>query len=363
MRTRGARGAAAAWLGKRWRECLFPRAAGGELFGARVHSAKHAVRRNPAPHPQNKSTGGAQPLQGHVGLYPAGAGERGRGRAVPLVPVSSLAGRSRVAHPAPSRAAPNAPLPCDCVTALALHPIACASARFALLAARACTHRTNPLLARAPRTTIVMNIPYTAVHFSVYESAKKFLLDADRAPPSADEALHATGLAGAEGEEPEEGLAVQVVAGGLAGGAAAAITTPLDVVKTRLQTEGVASSRRYGTTAVVSVCLPACASSTACTARMGVARWQATRGRPAPAALTRLLQLTGAPGARRPPSTHLTSPPNPTPPTQQSFAPGSCPSCAASYARRAAPRCGAACGRACCSTRPPPRSAGARTSP
>lgn len=80
-----------------------------------------------------------------------------------------------------------------------------------------------------------MNIPFTAMHFSVYEGAKKWLLHIE----SGDEAA-------------EDRLSVQLVAGGLAGAAAGAITTPLDVVKTRLQTEGVHSSKRYGTTAVVS---------------------------------------------------------------------------------------------------------------
>ena len=77
-----------------------------------------------------------------------------------------------------------------------------------------------------------MNIPFTAIHFSVYESAKKGLLGLD--------------------EDADEGLAVQGVAGGLAGGAAAAVTNPMDVIKTRLQTEGVASKKRYSSTAVVS---------------------------------------------------------------------------------------------------------------
>lgn len=73
-----------------------------------------------------------------------------------------------------------------------------------------------------------MNIPFTALHFSTYESSKKLL------------AL-----------EEDESLVVQLTAGGLAGGVSAALTTPLDVVKTRLQLEGVNSATRYGTNAVV----------------------------------------------------------------------------------------------------------------
>jgi len=66
-----------------------------------------------------------------------------------------------------------------------------------------------------------MNIPFTAVYFSTYESAKKAL--------------------GAREAWQEETLRVQLLAGGLAGGTAAGLTTPLDVVKTRLQLAGVSS--------------------------------------------------------------------------------------------------------------------------
>lgn len=130
------------------------------------------------------------------------------------------------------------------------------------------THRRTA----CPRhpSQLVMNVPYTALHFAVYESAKKFLTGSGGTAPAAAEAGAGAGslltsaaaqgaAAGAsssseevEGEE-EEGLLVQLVAGGTAGGLAGAATTPLDVVKTRLQLEGLSSSTRYNTTAVVRV--------------------------------------------------------------------------------------------------------------
>jgi Mitochondrial carrier protein len=67
-----------------------------------------------------------------------------------------------------------------------------------------------------------MNVPFTAVHFSAYETVKRLLA------ASAD----------------DEGLRVQLIAGGAAGGLSAAVTNPLDVLKTRLQTEGMLSHRR-----------------------------------------------------------------------------------------------------------------------
>jgi solute carrier family 25 iron transporter 28/37 len=62
-------------------------------------------------------------------------------------------------------------------------------------------------------TTIAMTIPFTAMNFVVYESATKFLN-----PEGTHDPLK------------------HCVSGGLAGGIAAALTTPLDCVKTVLQT-------------------------------------------------------------------------------------------------------------------------------
>lgn len=77
---------------------------------------------------------------------------------------------------------------------------------------------------------LLMNIPFMAIYFASYEGAKQALID------------YAGG---------EETLLIQGVAGGAAGGAAAAFTTPLDVVKTRLQLEGVSSPVRYTSMNVV----------------------------------------------------------------------------------------------------------------
>ena len=67
------------------------------------------------------------------------------------------------------------------------------------------------------RTTLIMNAPFTATHFSTYEAAKKGLKNVW--PENTD----------------EENLVVHLTAGGAAGALASAVTTPMDVVKTRLQ--------------------------------------------------------------------------------------------------------------------------------
>lgn len=69
-------------------------------------------------------------------------------------------------------------------------------------------------------TTLTMTVPFTALQFTAYESLTKVMQR--RREPGYDPLTHCT-------------------AGGLAGGIAAAATTPLDVVKTLLQTRGAAS--------------------------------------------------------------------------------------------------------------------------
>lgn len=64
-------------------------------------------------------------------------------------------------------------------------------------------------------TTLTMTVPFTAIQFATYEWAKKLLNPTDAYSPL----THA-------------------VAGGFAGASAAALTTPLDVAKTLLQTRG-----------------------------------------------------------------------------------------------------------------------------
>nr|GMC85889.1 mitoferrin-like [Ipomoea batatas] len=78
------------------------------------------------------------------------------------------------------------------------------------------------------RTTVVMNAPFTAVHFATYEAAKRGGMEV--LPEIAGD---------------EETLIVHATAGAAAGALAAALTTPLDVVKTRLQCQGVCGCDRF----------------------------------------------------------------------------------------------------------------------
>lgn len=67
-------------------------------------------------------------------------------------------------------------------------------------------------------TTLTMTVPFTATQFMAYESISRVMNPSKNYDPT-----------------------THCVAGGLAGGVAAAVTTPLDVIKTLLQTRGAAS--------------------------------------------------------------------------------------------------------------------------
>ena len=67
-------------------------------------------------------------------------------------------------------------------------------------------------------TTLAMTIPFTAIQFACYESLAKVLNPKKRYDPL-----------------------THCVSGGVAGAIAAAITTPLDVIKTLLQTRGTST--------------------------------------------------------------------------------------------------------------------------
>ncbi|AEE28070.1 putative mitochondrial carrier domain protein [Arabidopsis thaliana] len=83
------------------------------------------------------------------------------------------------------------------------------------------------------RTTVLMNAPFTAVHFATYEAAKKGLMEFS--PDRISD---------------EEGWLVHATAGAAAGGLAAAVTTPLDVVKTQLQCQGVCGCDRFTSSSI-----------------------------------------------------------------------------------------------------------------
>jgi len=73
-------------------------------------------------------------------------------------------------------------------------------------------------------TTLMMTIPFTAVQFTVYEQCKKMLNPTNVYSP-----------------------VTHVVAGGVAGAVGAAVTTPLDVAKTLLQTRGTSHDHEIRT--------------------------------------------------------------------------------------------------------------------
>ncbi|KAL0922995.1 hypothetical protein M5K25_007035 [Dendrobium thyrsiflorum] len=85
------------------------------------------------------------------------------------------------------------------------------------------------------RTTVVMNAPFTAVHFATYEASKRALMEVS--PDNAS----------------DERLVVHATAGAAAGALAALVTTPLDVVKTQLQCQGVCGCDKFSSSSIMEV--------------------------------------------------------------------------------------------------------------
>ncbi|KAL3826156.1 hypothetical protein ACJIZ3_022185 [Penstemon smallii] len=88
------------------------------------------------------------------------------------------------------------------------------------------------------RTTVVMNAPFTAVHFATYEGVKKGLMSPE---------------SGGGGGDKEESFVVHATAGAAAGALAAGLTTPLDVVKTQLQCQGVCGCEQFSSSSIKDV--------------------------------------------------------------------------------------------------------------